>query len=167
MSFKYLGIVFYSPAVDLNPLQNSSVPAAVGSVQMSCFTCLTLIQECCDHFLLWETKELLNKSLISFMTFTGFTCSIELVPAGPQTSLNYYNIISAPELNVFIFIENAFTWDVWEAGGDITDPCVEAMSSPASGIDLISSRWWNIHVYGKKPATVAETVNSNSKIIHK
>lgn len=104
MSSKYLGIVFYSPAVDLNPLQNSSVPAAVGSVQTSCYTCLTLIQECCDHFLLWETKELLNKSLISFMTFTGFTCSIELVPAGPQTSLNYYNIVSAPEPNVFIFM---------------------------------------------------------------
>lgn len=104
MSFKYLGIVFYSPAVDLNPLQNSSVPAAAGSVQTSCYTCLTLIQECCNHFLLWETKELLNKSLISFMTFTGFTCSIELVPAGPQTSLNYYNIVSAPEPNVFIFM---------------------------------------------------------------
>lgn len=104
MSSKYLGIVFYSPAVDLNPLQNSSVPAAAGSVQTSCYTCLTLIQECCDHFLLWETKELLNKSLISFMTFTGFTCSIELVPAGPQTSLNYYNIVSAPEPNVFIFM---------------------------------------------------------------
>lgn len=72
------------------------------------------------------------------MTFTGFTCSIELVPAGPQTSLNYYNIISAPEPNVFTFMENAFTWDVWEAGGDITDPCVEVMSSPASGIDSIS-----------------------------
>lgn len=63
------------------------------------FMCLTVSQECCNHFLLGEKQ---TDSFTFIMTWAGCTNCIIVIPVGLQTSLNHHT---------FFWCPSVFTWN--------------------------------------------------------